>query len=197
MTQVHRIKKDYLERVRTALKEKFNFSSIMQVPKLQKIVLNVGLGAALKEPKVLDAAVEELTLIAGQKPSVAKAKKSVSNFKLRQGMKIGAFVTLRGDNMYDFFDKLVTIVIPRVRDFQGLPANSFDGKGNYNFGVKEQTVFPEIKFDNIVRMNGMNITIVTSAKNDEEAKALLAELGFPFKKQKKVEDGKEVNDSQS
>lgn len=164
--------------------EKFRYKSVMQVPRIEKIKLNVGIGDAIKEPKLLDAAMEELTLVSGQKPAVSKAKRSVSNFKLRKGMKIGAHVTLRGSRMYEFLDRMIEISIPRIRDFQGMPVESFDGRGNYNFGIKEQTVFTEIKFDNIVKANGLNITIVTSAKTDEEAFELLKGVGFPFKKTK-------------
>nr|AMR06879.1 ribosomal protein L5 [uncultured bacterium] len=195
---MQRVKKKYLEEVRPTLKERFKYSSIMQVPKIEKIVLNMGLGDAIKEAKILDAAVEELGLMAGQKPAIAKAKKSVSNFKLRQGMKIGAYVTLRGEKMYEFYERLVSIVVPRIRDFSGMPKKSFDGRGSYNFGIKEQTVFPEIKFDSVIKANGLNVTIVTSAKTDEEAYELLKELNFPFKKNKVEETahGKEINDSQ-
>ncbi|MBN1970293.1 MAG: 50S ribosomal protein L5 [Candidatus Delongbacteria bacterium] len=179
---MQRVKKKYLEEVRSNLKEKFNYSSIMQVPKIEKIVLNMGLGDAIKDSKILDAAVEELGLMSGQKPATAKAKRSVSNFKLRQGMKIGAYVTLRDEKMYEFYERLVTIVMPRIRDFSGMSTKSFDGRGNFNFGIKEQTVFPEIKFDSVIKANGLNITIVTSANTDEEGIALLKELDFPFKK---------------
>lgn len=177
-----RLKAKYLEVVRNRLIEKFNYPNVMQVPKIEKVVLNVGVGDAIKDSKLLDAAAAELTVIAGQKASIRKAKKSVSNFKLREGMKIGASVTLRSARMYEFLDRLISVVIPRIRDFQGLPNKSFDGRGNYNFGVTEQTVFPEIKFDNVLRVSGMNITVVTSAKTDAEGLELLKEIGFPFKK---------------
>lgn len=177
-----RLQQKYLEVVRPALKEKLNCQNVMQVPKIEKIVINVGMGDAIKDGKLLDAAVEELTMITGQKPSIRKAKKSVSNFKLREGMKIGACVTMRGQRMYEFFDRLVTVVMPRIRDFQGFSSKSFDGRGNYNFGLTEQTVFPEIKFDSVLRVNGMNVTIVTSSPTDAGALELLKEMGFPFKK---------------
>ncbi len=184
MDNQQRLKTKYRETVCPYLMEKFKYKSVMQVPKIEKIKLNVGMGEAIKEPKTLDAAVEELTLISGQKPAVSKAKRSVSNFKLRKGMKIGAHVTLRGVYMYEFLDRLIEISIPRIRDFQGMPVESFDGRGNYNFGIKEQTVFTEIKFDNIIRANGLNVTIVTTANTDEEAYELLKSVGFPFKKTK-------------
>lgn len=177
-----RLKKYYDESVRTILQEKMNYQNIMEVPKLTKIVLNMGVGEAIKDSKYLDKAIEELTLITGQKPTARRAKKSVSNFKLREGMNIGASVTLRSDRMFEFLDRLISVAIPRIRDFQGMPKNSFDGRGNYNFGVKDQTVFREIKFDNILKVSGMNITIVTTAKTDEEAGELLREMGFPFQK---------------
>jgi large subunit ribosomal protein L5 len=167
--------------------DKFKYTTPMQLPKIEKIKLNVGMGEAIKDSKLLDAAVEELTLISGQKPAVSIAKRSVSNFKLRKGMKIGAHVTLRNAIMYEFLDRLIDISIPRIRDFQGMPFESFDGRGNYNFGIKEQTVFTEIKFDNVIRANGLNVTIVTTAKTDEEAFELLKSIGFPFKKLKSEE----------
>jgi large subunit ribosomal protein L5 len=179
-----RLKIRYREAVCPYLMDKFKYKSSMQLPRIEKIKLNVGIGEAIKDSKLLDAAVEELSLISGQKPAVSKAKTSVSNFKLRKGMKIGAHVTLRGAIMYEFLDRLIDVSIPRIRDFQGMPVESFDGRGNYNFGIKEQTVFPEIKFDNVVRANGLNVTIVTSAKTDEEAYELLKSIGFPFKKSK-------------
>ncbi len=179
-----RLKKKYLETVKPYLKDRFKYKSVMQVPKIEKIKLNVGIGEAIKDSKLLDAAVQELTLISGQKPAISKAKRSVSNFKLRKGMSIGAHVTLRNTMMYEFLDRLIEISIPRIRDFQGMPTESFDGRGSYNFGIKEQTVFAEIKFDNILRSNGLNVTIVTSAKTDEEAYELLKQVGFPFRKTK-------------
>lgn len=184
MDNQSRLKKMYRETVTPYLMDKFKYSSIMQVPKIEKIKLNVGVGEAIKDSKMLDSAVEELTLISGQKPAISIAKRSVSNFKLRKGMKIGAHVTLRNTMMYEFLDRLIEVSIPRIRDFQGMPAASFDGRGNYNFGIKEQTVFTEIKFDNVIRANGLNVTIVTSARTDEEAFELLKQIGFPFKKTK-------------
>jgi large subunit ribosomal protein L5 len=182
-----RLKIKYRESVCPYLMDKFKYTTPMQLPKIEKIKLNVGMGEAIKDSKLLDAAVEELTLISGQKPAVSIAKRSVSNFKLRKGMKIGAHVTLRNAIMYEFLDRLIDISIPRIRDFQGMPFESFDGRGNYNFGIKEQTVFTEIKFDNVIRANGLNVTIVTTAKTDEEAFELLKSIGFPFKKLKSEE----------
>jgi large subunit ribosomal protein L5 len=154
----------------------------MQIPRLEKIVINMGVGDAVANSKVLDDAVEELTLIAGQKPVVTKAKKSIANFKLREGMPIGCKVTLRGERMYEFFDKLVSISLPRVRDFRGINPNAFDGRGNYTFGVKEQLIFPEINFDKVKKVRGMDIVIVTTAATDEEGRALLTLMGMPFRK---------------
>jgi len=179
-----RLKIKYREAVCPYLMEKFKYKSVMQIPTITKIKLNMGVGESIKDSKLLDAAAEELTLISGQKPAISKAKRSVSNFKLRKGMKIGAHVTLRGSRMYEFMDRLIEISIPRIRDFQGMPVESFDGRGNYNFGIKEQTVFTEIKFDNVIRANGLNVTIATTAKTDEEAYELLKAIGFPFKKTK-------------
>jgi len=179
-----RLKIKYRETVCPYLMEKFKYSSVMQIPAITKIKLNMGVGESIKDSKLLDAAVEELTLISGQKPAISKAKRSVSNFKLRKGMKIGTHVTMRNTIMYEFLDRLIEISIPRIRDFQGMPVESFDGRGNYNFGIKEQTVFTEIKFDNVIRANGLNITIATTAKTDEEAYELLKSIGFPFKKTK-------------
>jgi large subunit ribosomal protein L5 len=184
MDNQQRLKKKYHETACPYLMEKFKYKSVMQIPKVEKIKLNMGIGESIKDAKLLDAAVEELSLISGQKPAVSKAKRSVSNFKLRKGMKIGAHVTLRGRIMFEFLDRLIEISIPRIRDFQGMPAESFDGRGNYNFGIKEQTVFPEIKFDNVIRANGLNISLVTTARTDEEAYELLKSIGFPFKKTK-------------
>lgn len=154
----------------------------MQVPKLEKIVVNMGVGEAVSNSKLLDQAVEELTLLTGQKPVITKAKKSISNFKLREGQSIGAKVTLRGDRMYYFLEKLVSVALPRVRDFRGVSANAFDGRGNYTLGVKEQIIFPEINIDKVNKVRGMDIIIVTTAQTDAEAKSLLTEFGFPFKK---------------
>jgi len=170
----------YKNEVVPALKEKFNYKNPMQVPKLEKIVINMGVGDVKDNPKALEAAVNELALISGQKPVVTKAKKSISNFKIRQGMNIGCKVTLRGNRMYEFADKLFNIALPRVRDFRGINPNSFDGRGNFSMGVKEQLIFPEIDIDKVEKVRGMDITFVTTAKTDEEAKELLALLGMPF-----------------
>ncbi|NLM11594.1 MAG: 50S ribosomal protein L5 [Clostridiaceae bacterium] len=170
----------YKEDVAPALKDKFNYRSPMQIPRLEKVVINMGVGDVKENPKALEAAVNELTLISGQKPVVTKAKKSVSNFKVRQGMSIGCKVTLRGDRMYEFVDKLFNIALPRVRDFRGINSNSFDGRGNFSMGVKEQLIFPEVDIDKVEKVRGMDITFVTTAKTDEEAKELLALLGMPF-----------------
>jgi len=170
----------YKEDVAQALKDKFNYKSPMQIPRLEKIVINMGVGDVKDNPKALEAAVNELTLIAGQKPVVTKARKSVANFKVRQGMSIGCKVTLRGNRMYEFADKLFNIALPRVRDFRGINPNSFDGRGNFSMGVKEQLIFPEIDIDKVEKVRGMDITFVTTAKTDEEAKELLALLGMPF-----------------
>ncbi len=179
---INRVEKRYKEEIVPELIKQFNYTSVMQVPKLHKIVLNMGVGDALQNAKNLDDAVKELALIAGQQPVVTKAKKSIANYKLRAGQKIGCKVTLRGLKMYDFFDKLITIALPRVRDFRGVSKNSFDGKGNYSLGVKEQLIFPEIDFDSIGKIRGMDIVIVTTAHTDEEAFALLKALGMPFKR---------------
>ena len=177
-----RLKEKFVNEVTPALMSKFEYKSVMQVPKVDKIVINMGVGDAVQNSKVLDSAVEELTTIAGQKPVITKAKKSVSNFKLRDGMAIGAKVTLRGDKMYHFLDKLVSIALPRVRDFRGVSDSSFDGRGNYTLGVKEQIIFPEISLDKVNRVRGMDIVIVTTAQTDKEAHALLSHLGMPFRK---------------
>ena len=182
MAYVPRLKKEYKERVITALMDEFGYKNVMQVPKLKKIVLSRGVGAAVADKKLIDHAVDELTLISGQKAVATISKKDVAAFKLRKGMPIGAKVTLRGERMYEFMDRLVTSALPRVRDFQGIKANGFDGRGNYNLGVTEQIIFPEINIDKINRINGMDITFVTSAETDKEAKSLLSEMGLPFKK---------------
>ena len=179
---MNRLQERYQNEIKGNLMKKFNYSSPMQAPKLVKIVINLGVGDAIANPKALDEAVAELTAIAGQKPVVTKAKKSIANFKLREGMPIGCKVTLRGERMYEFFDKLVSISLPRVRDFHGVSNTAFDGRGNYTLGVKEQIIFPEIQYDKVNKLRGMDIVIVTSAKNNEEAKALLTELGMPFAK---------------
>ncbi len=182
MAYVPRLKKEYQERVIAALKEEFGYDNIMQVPKLKKIVVSRGVGAAVADKKLIDHAIDEMTMITGQKAVSTISKKDVASFKLRKGMPIGAKVTLRGERMYEFLDRLVTTALPRVRDFQGIRATGFDGRGNYNLGVTEQIIFPEINIDKINRINGMDITFVTSAETDKEAKSLLAELGLPFKK---------------
>ena len=178
----NRVKTKYETEVKKALVEKFNYSSIMQVPALKKIVINIGVGDAISDSKRLEEAVSELTLISGQKPVVTKAKKSIANYKLREGQEIGCKVTLRGQKMYEFYDKLVSITLPRVRDFRGVSANACDGRGNYTLGVKEQSIFPEIEYDKIGKIRGMDICIVTSANTDKEALALLTLLGMPFAK---------------
>ncbi|NLM44283.1 MAG: 50S ribosomal protein L5 [Clostridiales bacterium] len=175
-----RLKEKYLNEVAPALMQKFQYKSIMEVPKLEKVVLNMGLGDTKDNAKALDAAVNELSLIAGQKPVVIKAKKSVAAFKLRKGMNVGAKVTLRGDRMYQFVDKLFNVALPRVRDFRGLSTKSFDGRGNYALGIKEQLIFPEIDYDKVDQIRGMDIIFVTTAKTDEEARELLKLLGMPY-----------------
>ncbi len=176
------LKEKYMKEVIPALQAKFKYKNVMEVPKLEKIVLNMGVGDVKDNPKAMESAVNDMTLIAGQKPVVTKAKKSVAAFKLRAGMNIGCKVTLRGEKMYDFAYKLINISLPRVRDFRGVPMNSFDGRGNYSMGVKEQLIFPEIEYDKIDKIRGMDITFVTTAKTDEEAKELLSLLGLPFSK---------------
>jgi large subunit ribosomal protein L5 len=179
---MNRVFKRYKEEVVPKMMEKFNYTSVMEVPKIEKIVVNMGVGDAIQNSKLLDAAVEDLTAITGQKPVITRAKKSIANFKLREGMSIGAKVTLRGKRMYEFYDKLVSISLPRVRDFRGISANSFDGRGNYTIGIKEQLIFPEINYDKVLKIRGMDIVIVTTAKTDEEGRALLSLLGMPFRK---------------
>jgi len=179
-TETPRLKVKYQEETVPALKEKFNYENVMQIPRLEKIIINMGLGAEKDNPKAIEVAAKELGLIAGQKAVVTKAKKSVANFKVREGMNIGAKVTLRGDRMYYFADKLMNIVLPRVRDFRGVSDKSFDGRGNYAMGLKEQLIFPEINYDDVEKVRGMNIVFVTSAQTDEEAKALLQLMGMPF-----------------
>jgi large subunit ribosomal protein L5 len=182
MNYTPRLKKEYNERIVNNLKETFSYKSVMQVPKLQKIVLSRGVGAAVADKKLIDHAVDELTIITGQKAISTLSKKDVASFKLRKGMPIGAKVTLRAERMYEFLDRLVTAALPRVRDFQGVKAKGFDGRGNYTLGITEQIIFPEINIDKVNRINGMDITLVTSAQTDQEAKSLLTELGIPFKK---------------
>ncbi|HVO84355.1 MAG TPA: 50S ribosomal protein L5 [Syntrophobacteria bacterium] len=176
-----RLKELYEKEHRVALTKQFGYKSPMQVPRLDKIILNMGLGEAIQNIKVLDSAVEELALIAGQRPVITRARKSIASFKLRAGMPIGCMVTLRRERMYDFFDKLVNVGLPRVRDFRGVSDKSFDGRGNFTLGIKEHIIFPEIDYDKIDKIKGLNITIVTTAKSDEEGKALLKLMGMPFK----------------
>ncbi|MDF2654514.1 MAG: ribosomal protein [Bacillota bacterium] len=177
-----RLRETYKSETFNALMEKFKYKNVMEVPKLEKITINMGLGDAKDNAKLMETAVEELSLISGQKPVVTKSKKSIANFKLRQGMSVGAKVTLRGDSMYEFADKFFNISLPRVRDFKGVSKNSFDGRGNYSMGIKEQLIFPEINFDKVDKIKGMNIVFTTTAKTDEEALALLEFLGMPFEK---------------
>ena len=178
----NRLKEKYTNEVFNALKDKFNYANPMEVPKLEKITINMGLGEAKDNAKIMESAVEEIALISGQRPVITKAKKSIANFKVRQGMPVGAKVTLRGDNMYEFADKFFNIALPRVRDFKGVSRNSFDGRGNYSMGIKEQLIFPEINYDQVDTIKGMNIVFTTTAKTDEEAAALLEMLGMPFEK---------------
>lgn len=177
-----RLKKQYREKTVKALKEEYGYSSLMQVPKLEKIVVSVGLGDAILNKKLLDSSVKELGQITGQKAVKTKAKKSIAGFKVREGMEIGAKVTLRGQYMYEFYDRLVNVAIPRIKDFRGINPNAFDGHGNYSIGITEQIIFPEIDYDKIERISGLNIAIVTTAKTDGEARSLLANMGMPFKK---------------
>ena len=179
---MNRVLERYLNEVKPELMKKFEYKSVMQAPKLDKIVINMGVGDAMANSKALDAAVEDLTQICGQKPIITKARKSIAAFKLREGAAIGCKVTLRGERMYQFFDKLVSIALPRVRDFRGLSKNSFDGRGNYTLGVKEQLIFPEINYDKVFKIRGMDIVIVTTAKTDKEGRELLSLLGVPFVK---------------
>jgi|TARA_Y100000589_G_scaffold175420_1_gene166476 large subunit ribosomal protein L5 len=179
MAKLHEVYKD---KVVAELQEKFGFSSVMQVPQIEKITLNMGVGEALADKKILDNAVADLEAISGQKPLITKARKSVAGFKVREGYPIGCKVTLRGERMWDFFERLVSIAIPRIRDFRGVSAKSFDGRGNYSMGVREQIIFPEIDYDKVDRVRGMDITITTSAKTDDEGRALLEAFNFPFKK---------------
>ena len=179
---MNRLKDKFLKEVSPALMSKFEYKSVMQVPQVNKIVINMGVGDAVQNTKALDAAVEELTIITGQKPVVTKAKKSIAGFRLREGMPIGCKVTLRGERMYDFLDKLIAISLPRVRDFRGVSKKAFDGRGNYTLGVKEQLIFPEIDYDKVSKVRGMDIVIVTTANSDEEARELLTQFGMPFQK---------------
>jgi large subunit ribosomal protein L5 len=179
---MNRLQERYKAEIMPSLMEKFEYTSVMQVPKIEKIVINMGVGEAVSNSKVLDTAVEELTAIAGQKPVITRAKKSIAGFKLREGMPIGSKVTLRGERMYDFLDKLISVSLPRVRDFRGVSKKSFDGRGNYTLGVKEQLIFPEIDYDKVNKVRGMDIVIVTTANTDEEARELLIQVGMPFQK---------------
>ena len=176
------LKEKYTETIVPSLIEKFNYTSVMQAPKIEKIVLNMGVGDAVANAKNLDKAVEELTLISGQRPVVTHAKKSIAGFRLREGMPIGCKVTLRGERMYDFLDKLISVSLPRVRDFRGISNRSFDGRGNYTLGIREQLIFPEIDFDDVDKVRGLDIVVVTTANTDEEAKELLTQIGMPFRK---------------
>jgi large subunit ribosomal protein L5 len=181
--EVPRVKRRYFDELRPQLKETLGLRNIMQVPRLEKIVINMGVGEALQQQSLLEGAVSDLTIVAGQKPVVTRAKKSIAGFKLREGNPIGAKVTLRGDRMWEFYDRLVSIAVPRIRDFRGLPRTAFDGHGNYTFGVTEQLIFPEIDYDKVDATRGMDITIVTTARTDDEGRALLEALGFPFKRE--------------
>ncbi|PRY49912.1 LSU ribosomal protein L5P [Arcticibacter pallidicorallinus] len=189
MSYVPRLKSKYKEEIRTALKEKFQYKTVMQVPKLQKIAINQGVGAATTDKKLIDNAIAELTTITGQQAVAAKSKKDISNFKLRKGMPVGVRVTLRDNQMYEFLDRLIAVALPRIRDFKGINDKGFDGHGNYTLGVTEQIIFPEINIDKINKIMGMDITFVTSAKNDVEALELLKQFGLPFKNQSPVNNG--------
>jgi large subunit ribosomal protein L5 len=178
-----RLRERYTKEIAPALAKEFDIKNPMAVPKLEKIVINMGMGEAVANAKVIDTAVDELTIVTGQKPVVTKAKKSIASFKLRQGMPIGSMVTLRGDRMYEFLDRLVSIALPRVRDFRGVSPKAFDGRGNYTLGIRDQLIFPEIDFNKVDKTRGMNISIVTTARDDEQARALLKALGMPFRQQ--------------
>ncbi|SMB88871.1 LSU ribosomal protein L5P [Thermanaeromonas toyohensis ToBE] len=179
--EMPRLKEKYLKEIRPAMQKKFGYRNVMEIPKLEKIVVNMGVGEATQNPKALDGAVEDLMAITGQRPVVTKAKKSIAAFKLRKGTKIGCKVTLRGDRMYEFLDRLLNVALPRVRDFKGVSPHSFDGRGNYTLGIKEQLIFPEVDYDKIDQVRGMDITVVTTAKTDEEARELLRLFGMPFR----------------
>ncbi len=179
---MNRLQERYNNEISKSLMEKFEYESTMQIPKLEKIVVNMGVGDAVSNSKLMDAAYEDLMIIVGQKPVVTRAKKSIATFKLREGMPIGCKVTLRGEQMYNFLDKLISIALPRVRDFRGISTKSFDGRGNYTLGIKEQLIFPEIEFDKVVKLRGMDIVVVTTANTDEESRELLGQLGMPFQK---------------
>ena len=176
-----RLRERYLKEVVPALRKEFGYKNVMAVPKITKVVVNMGLGEAINNGKIIDASVEQLSAITGQKPVVTKSRKAIANFKLRAGQSIGAMVTLRGERMYEFLDRLVTIALPRVRDFKGVSPKAFDGKGNYTLGLREQIIFPEINYDKVEKIKGLNITVVTTARNDEEGRALLRHLGMPFR----------------
>jgi len=182
MGEPARLKKIYTDEVRAKMQSEFGYSNTMMIPNVTKVVLNMGMGEAAKEPKVMESAIEEMTLITGRKPLVCKARKSVANFKLREGMNIGAKVTLRQTAMWEFLDRLVSIALPRVRDFRGVSPKGFDGRGNFSMGIREQIIFPEIDYDKIDKIKGMNVTVVTTADTDEEALSLLSHLGMPFRK---------------
>jgi large subunit ribosomal protein L5 len=188
-TYVPRFKQRYVEEIRERLKDELGFSTIMEVPRVEKITVNMGVGEAKTEPKALDSAIEELTTITGQRAQVRRARKSIAGFKIREGMPIGARVTLRGDRMYEFLDRLVSIALPRIRDFRGLSPRSFDGRGNYSIGIREQLIFPEINYDDIAAIRGLDVAITTSAKTDEQALALLRALGLPFATEERPEGG--------
>lgn len=175
-----RLKEKYLKEIAPALQKEFGYDNVMAIPKLDKVIINIGLGEAVQNDKAVDAAVTDMTIISGQKPLVTKAKKSIAGFKLREGMPIGVKVTLRGDRMYEFVDRLFSVALPRVRDFRGVPSKSFDGRGNYSLGLKEQLIFPEIDYDKVDKIRGMQIVFTTTAKTDEEGRALLTRLGMPF-----------------
>lgn len=176
-----RLYEQYKQEIVPKLMEKYHYKNVMQVPKIDRVVINIGSGEAVQNPKALDGAVSDLTIISGQKPVVTKAKKSIAGFKLREGMSIGCKVTLRGERMYEFLDRLINLALPRVRDFRGVSPQAFDGRGNYSLGIKEQTIFPEIEYDKIDKVRGMEVVIVTTAKNDEEARELLRSMGMPFR----------------
>lgn len=182
MSYIPRLKKQYKEEIVPALKKQFAFKSVMRVPKLEKIVISQGIGEAVADKKIIDYAIEDIALIAGQKPVATLSKKDVSNFKLRKGMPVGTKVTLRGDNMYEFLDRLISVALPRTRDFRGVSSKGFDGRGNFNMGIKEHIIFPEIDIDKVNKILGMDVTFVTTTESDEEAKALLDAFGFPFTK---------------
>ncbi|WP_302944636.1 50S ribosomal protein L5 [uncultured Veillonella sp.] len=177
-----RLFEQYNSEIKKSMQKKFQYGNVMEIPKLEKIVINIGVGDAVGNAKALEAAVNDLTIIAGQKPVITKAKKSIANFKVREGMALGTKVTLRGERMYEFLDKLINAALPRVRDFRGISATAFDGRGNYALGLKEQLIFPEIEYDQVERVTGMDIIVVTSAKTDEEARELLTQFGMPFEK---------------